>query len=82
MHIENMFLGRHKFYHLRVWYRDELSDYVQEVLLDNRTLSRSYLESRSVEKIVDGHVKGYQNNTTGITRLMTIEIINRILLRN
>ena len=28
------FLGRHKFYHFRVWYRDQLSHYVKEILLD------------------------------------------------
>ena len=36
LHLERLFLGRHKYYHFRVWYRDALSKYVQEMLLDSR----------------------------------------------
>ena len=52
LHIERCFLGRHKFYHFRVWYRDQLSTYVREMLLDSRTLSRPYLQRKTVENIV------------------------------
>src|SRR5262249_8361517 len=34
MHLERLFLGRHKFYHFRLWYRDSLADDVRSVLLD------------------------------------------------
>ena len=44
LHLERLFLGRHKYAHFRVWYRDALSKYVQEMLLDPQTLSRPYLE--------------------------------------
>ena len=47
--LERLFLGRHKVYHYRVWYRDGLANYVQEMLLDSRTLSRPYLERKGVE---------------------------------
>ncbi len=30
VHLERLFLGRHKFHHFRVWYRDELSEYVKK----------------------------------------------------
>ena len=43
---ERLILGRHKLSHFRVWYRDVLSDYVREVLLDPRTLSMPYVERR------------------------------------
>src|SRR5207249_9850854 len=33
MGLERLFLGRHKFAHFRVWYRDSLSRYVREMLL-------------------------------------------------
>lgn len=48
-HLERLFLGRHKFYHFRVWYRDALSKYVREMLLDPRTLSRPYLKRAGLE---------------------------------
>jgi asparagine synthase (glutamine-hydrolysing) len=48
LHLENLFLGRHKFHHFRVYYRDELSRYLQEVLLDSRSLGRPYLNRLGV----------------------------------
>ena len=52
LHLERLFLGRHKFYHYRVWYRDALRSYVREMLLDSRTLSRPYLQRGVLEKVV------------------------------
>lgn len=79
-HLERLFLGRHKFYHFRVWYRDVLSKYVQEMLLDPRTLSRPYLERSMLETIVKSHVKGNRNYTTEIHKLLTLELLHRIFL--
>ena len=44
LHFERLFLGRHKYYHFRVWYRDALSKYVREMLLDPAALSRPVRE--------------------------------------
>ena len=51
LHLERLFLGRHKFYHFRVWYRDALANYVREMLLDSRSLARPSLERKRVEEI-------------------------------
>jgi asparagine synthase (glutamine-hydrolysing) len=80
LHLERLFLGRHKFYHFRVWYRDFLSSYVKEILLDPRTLSRPYLQRRSLETVVQQHVKGDHNHTTSIHKVLTLELIHRVLL--
>ena len=32
LRLEKLFLGRHKVAHFRVWYRDELSHYLKEIL--------------------------------------------------
>lgn len=79
-HLERIFLGRHKFYHFRVWYRDALSKYVQEMLLDTRTLSRPYVERRGLEAIVSGHLKGNRNYTTAIHKVLTLELVHRLFL--
>lgn len=79
-HLERLFLGRHKFYHFRVWYRDALANYVREMLLDSRTLSRPYLNGAEVEKIVKGHLKGDQNHTAAIHKLLTLEHLHRLFL--
>ncbi|MGB6387208.1 MAG: asparagine synthase-related protein [Terriglobales bacterium] len=80
LHLERLFLGRHKFYHFRVWYRDAVANYVREMLLDSRTLSRPYLERRGVEQIVAGHLKGDRNYTSAIHKLLTLELIHRLFL--
>jgi asparagine synthase (glutamine-hydrolysing) len=80
LHLERLFLGRHKFYHYRVWYRDALSKYVREMLLDSRTLSRPYLQKTGLEAIVQGHLKGDRNYTTEIHKLLTLELIHRLFL--
>lgn len=80
IHFERLFLGRHKFYHFRLWYRDQLADYVKAILLDDRTLNRPYLNKKAVEQMVGSHTKGYRNYTTEITQLLSIELIQRLLI--
>ena len=79
-HFERLFLGRHKFAHYRLWYRDALSGYVREMLLDSRTLSRPYLQPKRVEAMVRSHVGGTGNYTTEISTLLTLELIHRLFL--
>lgn len=80
LHLERIFLGRHKFNHYRVWYRDILADYVAGILLDQQTLSRSYIERRRVESVVRGHLKEGCNNTTEIHTLLTLELLHRLFI--
>ena len=79
-HLERLFLGRHKFYHFRIWYRDALAKYIREMLLDSRTLSRPYLQRSAVEAIVRGHTKGDRNHTTEIHKILTLELLHRLFL--
>lgn len=80
LHLERLFLGRHKFAHYRVWYRDDLAGYVRETLLDPRALARPYVEKKQVESIVEGHTKGDRNYTTAIHSLLTLELIHRCFI--
>ncbi len=80
LHLERLFLGAQKYAHFRVWYRDELASFVQEVLLDPRCLSRPYLCRKTVEKMVGAHVKGVGNYTLQISKLLTSEIVQRRLI--
>jgi asparagine synthase (glutamine-hydrolysing) len=80
LRLERIFLGRHKLYHYRVWYRDTLASYVKEMLLDSRTLSRPYLERSGVEAVVKGHLKGNRNYTTEIHKLLSLELLHRLFV--
>lgn len=82
LHLERLFLGRHKVFHFRVWYRDALAGYVQEMLLDPRSLSRPYLERKGLEGIVRGHLKGEQNYTSELHKVLTLELVQRLFLEN
>jgi asparagine synthase (glutamine-hydrolysing) len=80
LHLERIFLGRHKFAHFRVWYRDALAEYVRQMLLDSRTLSRPYLDRKGVEATVQAHLRGDRNYTNEIHKLLTVELLHRLFL--
>ncbi|NIV14814.1 MAG: hypothetical protein GWN62_27155 [Aliifodinibius sp.] len=80
LHLERLLLGRHKFYHFRVWFRDQLSDYVREMLLDGQTANRPYWNKGFLEEMVSAHLKGSRNYTIEINKILTAELIHRLLI--
>jgi asparagine synthase (glutamine-hydrolysing) len=80
LHLEKLFLGRHKFCHFRVWYRDSLAEFVRAVLLDPRALARPHLDGRRVEQMVTAHLRGQGNYTQEIHKLLTCELTYRLLI--
>lgn len=80
LHLERLFLGRHKFYHFRIWYRDALAKHVQEMLLDPRTLSRPYIQKNTLDAMVRRHISGTHNYTTEIHKVMTLELVHRLFV--
>ena len=82
LHFERYFLGRHKFHHFRIWYRDVLASYVKEILLDKQTLSRPIWNSKYIEHIVTTHIKGINNFTTEISKLLVMELMYRQFIDN
>lgn len=82
LRLEKLFLGRHKFYHFRVWYRDALAPYVKEMLLDGQTRQSPFLRGNRFEQIVKDHTTGVANYTSEITQLLSLELIQRQLLTN
>lgn len=80
LRLERLFLGRHKVFHFRIWYRDALRKYVQEILLDQRTLTRPYIQRRQLEAITEAHLTGRGNYTNEIHKVMTLELIHRLFV--
>jgi asparagine synthase (glutamine-hydrolysing) len=76
--LERLFLGRHKVFHFRVWYRDALAGYVREILLDPRSLNRPYIERKRLEEVVRGHLRGDWNYTNEIHKTLTLELVHRL----
>jgi asparagine synthase (glutamine-hydrolysing) len=82
VHLERMWLGRHKPFHFRVWYRDHLHDYVRQMLLDKQSLARPYVTRAGVERVVNGHLRGDCNYTTEIHRLLALELAHRLFVES
>jgi asparagine synthase (glutamine-hydrolysing) len=80
LHLERLFLGRQKFCHFRVWYRDHLAAALKEVLLDHRSSSRWFFDHSVLEKTVNSHVNGKTNHTIGLHKLLSLELLCRGLI--
>jgi asparagine synthase (glutamine-hydrolysing) len=82
LQLEQLFLGRHKPFHFRVWYRDALAEYVKGMLFDERALSRPYTERKSLESMVRAHLQGKRNYTSEIHKVLTLELLHRVLFES
>jgi asparagine synthase (glutamine-hydrolysing) len=80
VHFEKLWVGRHKIFHFRPWYRDYLGGYVREMLLDSRSLARPYLNPGMVKHVVNAHLKGTGNYTIELNRLLTLELTHRLFV--
>jgi asparagine synthase (glutamine-hydrolysing) len=80
LHLERLFLGRHKIFHFRIWYREQFAGYVRNMLLDDRSLSRPHVNRRELQAVVQGHLRGSQNYTNDLHKLLTLEIFCRQFL--
>lgn len=77
---EHLFLGRHKFYHFRVWYRDRLASYLKDILLDPRSAARAHVRPGRLRGLLDEHLSGRRNHTSALHQLLSIELVHRRLL--
>ena len=77
LRLERIFLGRHKFYHFRFWYRTILAKYVKEMLLDRTTQARPFWRRGAVEATVLDHLAGRRNYTLEIHKVLTLELFHR-----
>jgi asparagine synthase (glutamine-hydrolysing) len=80
LRIERLFLGRHKIFHFRIWYKGALAQYVREMLLDPRTLSRPFFSRKDLESVVRGHLEGGRNYTSEIHKALTLELMHRLFV--
>jgi len=80
LRLERLFLGRHKFSHFRIWYRDQLSQYIKDILLDPRTLARPHFCKNNLEKIVQRHSRGQGNYTLELHKILSVELMTRRLI--
>ncbi len=56
------------------WFRNEMKDYVYEILLSNQAMSRNIFKKESVKKLLDTHVNTKINHSYRIWALLTLEL--------
>ena len=78
--LEKIFLGKNKYLFYRKWFKNELSDYIQSILTDSRTEQRAFTNKKFIRKMLKEHLRGKANYTDEISKLITIELIHRLLL--
>jgi asparagine synthase (glutamine-hydrolysing) len=78
--LEPLFLGSHKIDHYRLWFRDQLKSYVRDLLSDDKSRSRPYLNRRGYEDLERAHMNGGRNCLNEINKVLTLELIQRLLI--
>ena len=80
LHLERLFLGRHKFYHFRTWYRGPLASYLRDTLLDTGARASRWFAPGALSAMVEAHTRGRANHTLDLHRALTLELVERRLL--
>jgi asparagine synthase (glutamine-hydrolysing) len=69
-----------KYEYYRIWFRNELSTYIKEILLDTQTAKRPYFNPKSLEMMVRTHTNGTRNYMNEINKAMSLELTLRLLI--
>jgi len=75
-------MGFSDFRRYRVWFRDQLAGYLQDVLFDNKTLCRPYWNRQYLIEVVSSHIHGRGTYLREIRKALQIELIHRVLLED
>jgi len=62
------------------WFRKELKQFVNELLLDNASLSRGYFNPQAVMKMIEDHTSGRVDHTSRIWLLTILEMWHKIFV--
>ena len=77
LHFERMFLGRHKLLHFESGTATSCRNMYVRCFSTAAPSPGSYLEPKTVETLVNGHLKLGMNYTTAIHKLLTLELLHR-----
>lgn len=73
--------GQHKYLHYRSWFRRELAPYTNDRLSDAYVMQNPWWNAKFLQDIATRHASGYKNYLREINAVITIEAIDRLLLR-
>ena len=78
-HLERLFLGRHKFYHFRIWYKQQLKGYL-DACRDSFIQPACYRPGAG-KLLIQAHLSGRDNHTLELHKLFSVQLIERLFLR-
>ena len=78
LHLERLFLGHQKFYHFRVWYRDQLAKSLQEVTSNTESTPTCYIPD-SGNRLATEHISGRNNHTLALHAYQSVRALERML---
>jgi asparagine synthase (glutamine-hydrolysing) len=73
--------GLHKFLHYRNWFRTELAEFVQERLMDVAKHGSHFWNRAFLRRLLRDHREGRKNYVREIDAVLTLDAIDRLLLR-
>jgi asparagine synthase (glutamine-hydrolysing) len=73
--------GLHKYLPYRSWFQRELADYVKSVVSDARAQHAVFFNPDFLEYMVREHIRGRKNYTLELNAVLTLEAVERLLLR-
>lgn len=82
IHLDRLIMGFTEFRRYRRWFRDELADYLRDILLSEKTLSRPYWNRNHLIKTVNDHINGKGTYLREIRKVLQVELAHRVLLEN
>ena len=62
------------------WFRNELKDYIFEILLDSKTLNRGYFKREGIERLLNEHIASKYDHSSKIWALLFLEIWFRVFM--
>ena len=62
------------------WFRNDLKDYVYEILLDRKTLNRGYFKREGIEHLLNDHIELRYDHSARIWALLFLEIWFRVFI--
>ncbi len=61
---------------VETWVKNDLKEYIREILLDRKTLQRGYFERRTIDQLLNGSA-GTGGNAAELFCLVTLELLHR-----
>lgn len=63
-----------------LWYRTVLRSWLEDTLLDERTLARGYYDRQGLQQLIEEHMSGRRDRSLQFGLLLTFELWNRLFI--